>query len=344
MDTTHSLSLITPPILDKVLKAPHRKTDRQRELQAKILRLKEEKNALLLAHYYQRPEVQEIADFVGDSLQLSRKAAELDADMIVFSGVYFMAETAKILNPGRRVLIPEPGCGCSLADSCPPEAFREFVEAHPDHAVVTYINCSAEIKAMSDYVCTSANAMQVIDALPVDQPVIFAPDRNLGKYLQEYSGREFLLWDGSCHVHEAFSLDKLVELYRRYPDAWIIAHPECPENILNLAHYIGSTSGLIQFASGYPQDTFIVATEVGILHEMRKAVPEARLIPAPVGSGDKSCDFAVCEHMKLNTLEKIYDCLYLEAPELRLAASIMEKAALPIQRMLNLSMGMNAVL
>lgn len=336
MDTTNTLTLIRPPILDRVLKKASQRSAHLVELQEKIQKLKKEKNAVILAHYYQRPEVQDVADYVGDSLGLAKKAADIDADLIVFAGVYFMAETAKILNPEKKVLIPEPASSCSLAESCPSEAFQEFVEAHPDHIVVSYVNCSAEVKALSDYICTSSNALEVIQSLPEGRPVIFAPDRNLGNYLKQFSGREFLIWDGSCYVHEAFSIDKLVSLYKRYPDAWIIAHPECNADLLKYAHFIGSTAGLIEFARRYPRDTFIVATEVGILHQMQQEVPEALLIPAPT-AGYKGCEVSECAHMKLNTLEKIYDCLYLEAPQVRLSSSIMKRAEIPIRRMLELT-------
>lgn len=341
MDTEHTLTLAGPPMLEGILSEPARKSARQEELQEKILRLKKEKNAIILAHYYQRPEIQDIADYVGDSLGLSRMASDLEQELIVFAGVYFMAETAKVLNPDKKVLIPEPESSCSLANSCPPEAFRKFVEAHPDHLVVTYINTSAEIKALSDYVCTSTNALEIIQSLPEERPVIFAPDRNLGNYIRQFTGRDILLWNGGCHVHESFSISKLVQLYRQHPQAWVIAHPECEEEILRIAHFIGSTAGLIDFARRYPRDTFIVATEVGIIHQMKKAVPEARLIPAPTAGGC-GCNYAECAHMKLNTLEKLYHCLRLESPEVRLPRHIMERAAVPIRRMLDLSGRLNA--
>lgn len=336
MDTTHNLYPVQTPLLERLRKEIALRNSQQQELQEKIIRLKKEKNAVILAHYYQRPEIQDIADYVGDSLGLSKRAGEIEAEIIVFAGVSFMAETAKILNPDKKVLIPEPSAGCSLADSCPPETFAEFVKAHPDHLVVTYINCSAEVKALSDFVCTSSNALEVIQSLPEDRPVIFAPDRNLGKYLMQFSGRDFLLWDGSCYVHEAFDIEKLVQLCRKYPDAWIIAHPECEEDILHAAHFIGSTEGLLSFVKRYPEDTFIVATEIGILHEMRRQVPTATLIAAPA-EGPDGCNFSECSSMKMNTLQKIYDCLYLEAPQVLLSESIMDRARVPIRRMLDLT-------
>lgn len=305
-------------------------------LKSKILHLKKEKNAVILAHYYQRPEIQEVADYIGDSLGLSQQAADTDADIIVFAGVHFMAETAKILNPDKKVLLPDVAAGCSLADSCPPEAFASFVMAHPDHIVVTYINCSAEIKAMSDYVCTSSNAEKIIRALPSDRPIIFAPDKNLGKYLIQQTGRELLLWNGSCVVHEAFSMDKLFNLNRKHPDALIMAHPESEPHILKIAHYIGSTAGMITHARKFPKGKFIVATEAGILHEMQKEVPGAQLIPAPIHE-DNTCGCSECAFMKVNTLEKLYDCLYQEVPQIDLPKALIKEASVPIERMLELS-------
>lgn len=305
-------------------------------LHNKIKQLKKEKKAVILAHYYQRPEIQEVADHIGDSLGLSQQALDTDADIIVFAGVHFMAETAKILNPEKKVLLPDLTAGCSLADSCPPESFRDFVHSHPDHIVVTYINCSAEIKAMSDYVCTSSNAEKIIRSLPADRPIIFAPDKNLGKYLIQQTGRELLLWDGSCVVHEAFSMDKLFDLYRKHPDAMIMAHPESETHILKIAHYIGSTAGMIAHAKKFPKGKFIVATEAGILHEMQKEVPEALLIPAP-SHEDNTCGCSECAFMKVNTLEKLYDCLYRETPQVDLPKSLIQAASVPIERMLELS-------
>jgi quinolinate synthase len=305
-------------------------------LNEKIVQLKKEKNAIILAHYYQEPEIQDIADYVGDSLGLSQKAADTDADIIVFAGVHFMAETAKILNPEKTVVLPDLKAGCSLADSCPPEAFAKFLQAHPDHIVITYVNCSAEIKTMSDIVCTSSNALKIVESIPKDQPIIFAPDRNLGKYIIKKTGREMLLWDGSCVVHEAFCIDKLLDLYQKHPDAVIIAHPESEEHILKTATYVGSTSGMISFVKEHPKEKFIVATEAGILHKMKQEVPNTELIPAPAQE-DNTCACSECAYMKVNTLQKLYDCLLNESPKIEVSKVIREKALLPIQRMLDLS-------
>lgn len=305
-------------------------------LKEEIEKLKKEKNAVILAHYYQYPEIQDIADYVGDSLGLSQKAAETDSDVIVFAGVHFMAETAKILNPEKKVLLPDLNAGCSLADSCPPEQFGEFIKAHPGHTVITYVNCSAEVKALTDIVCTSSNALKIVESLPKDQPIIFAPDRNLGKYIQKETGRDMVLWDGSCVVHEAFSLDKLLELFKKHPDALIIAHPESEDHILKTANYIGSTAGMINFVKAHPDNKFIVATEVGILHKMQQEVPGAELIPAPIQE-DNTCACSECAYMKVNTLQKLYDCLLNETPEVSVPKETMEKALIPIQRMLDLS-------
>lgn len=306
------------------------------DLKHKILELKAKKNAVILAHYYQRPEIQEIADYVGDSLGLSQKAATTDADIIVFAGVHFMAETAKILNPTKKVVLPDLNAGCSLADSCPPDTFGGFVAAHPNHTVITYINCSAEIKAMSDLVCASSNALKMVNAVPEGKPIIFAPDKNLGKYIIKQTGREMLLWDGSCVVHEAFCIDKLLDLYQKNPGAVIIAHPESEEHILKTASYIGSTAGMINYVKEHPDTKFIVATEAGILHEMKKEVPNAQLIPAPIEE-DNTCACSECAFMKVNTLQKLYDCLNDESPEIIVSESIRERALLPIERMLELS-------
>tara|TARA_R110002050_G_scaffold283271_4_gene431602 strand:- start:3908 stop:4843 length:936 start_codon:yes stop_codon:yes gene_type:complete len=306
------------------------------DLKDKIIQLKAKKNAVILAHYYQRPEIQEVADYVGDSLGLSQTAAETDADIIVFAGVHFMAETAKILNPTKKVVLPDLNAGCSLADSCPPDRFGNFVASHPNHTVITYINCSAEIKAMSDLVCTSSNALKMVNSVPKDKPIIFAPDKNLGKYIIKQTGREMLLWDGSCVVHEAFCIDKLLDLYQKNPDAVIIAHPESEEHILKTASYIGSTAGMINYVKEHPDTKFIVATEAGILHEMKKEVPNAQLIPAPIEE-DNTCACSECAFMKVNTLQKLYDCLNNESPEINVTENIREKALLPIERMLELS-------
>ncbi|SHI30235.1 quinolinate synthetase [Arenibacter nanhaiticus] len=303
------------------------------DLKNNIIRLKQEKNAIILAHYYQRPEIQEIADYVGDSLGLSQKAADTDADIIVFAGVHFMAETAKILNPAKTVLLPDLKAGCSLADSCPPASFKKFKEQHPDHYVVTYINCSAEIKAMSDVVCTSSNAVQIVAAVPKDRPIIFAPDRNLGKYVAKKTGRDLLLWDGACEVHQAFSIDKLLTLYRKYPKAKIIVHPESEDHLLGIANFIGSTAQMIEYVKKQPGHDYIVATEAGILHKMQEAVPNTVLIPAPAKE-DNSCACSECAFMKVNTLEKIYDSLRHGAPEIQLPEALLAPALLPIQRML----------
>lgn len=304
-------------------------------LQDKIIALKQEKNAVILAHYYQDKAIQDIADFVGDSLELSRKASTTDADIIVFAGVYFMAETAKIVNPTKKVLIPDEKAGCSLADGCPPEDFKQFLSKYPNHTVVTYINCSAEVKTLTDIVCTSSNAKKVIASIPEDQPIVFAPDKNLGKYLIAETGREMVLWEGSCIVHEAFSLEKLIDLHKKYPTAKIIAHPESETHILQVAHYIGSTSGMINYVKESDQNIFIVATEAGILHKMQQDNPEKTLIPAPAKE-DNTCACSECAFMKLNTLEKLYNCLRDESPEVKLEPHIIEKALIPIQRMLAL--------
>jgi quinolinate synthase len=305
-------------------------------LKEKIENLKKEKNAVILAHYYQTPEIQEIADYVGDSLGLSQQAAETTADIIVFAGVHFMAETAKILSPEKIVILPDVNAGCSLADSCRPTSFRKLKEKHPNHTVVTYVNCSAEIKAMTDIVCTSSNALKIIESIPKDQPIIFAPDRNLGKYIMKQTGRDMLLWDGSCIVHEAFSIEKLLEMYKQHPDAAIIAHPESEGHILKTASYIGSTAGMIKYVKANPKGKFIVATEIGILHKMQQEVPEAVLIPAPAKE-DNTCACSECAFMKVNTLQKLYDCLLYECPQIEIPIQIREKALLPIERMLELS-------
>jgi len=306
------------------------------ELIAAINKLRKEKNAVILAHYYQNSDIQEIADFVGDSLELAKKAATTDAQLIVFAGVHFMAETAKILNPDKKVVLPDLDAGCSLADGCPPEEFRAFIQKHPEHVVVTYINCSAEIKTLSDLVCTSSNAKKIIESIPVNQPIIFAPDKNLGKYLIKETGREMVLWEGSCVVHEAFSFDKLVELYKKYPKAKIAAHPESESHILKLAHFVGSTSGILNYVKNQDAQTFIIATEVGILHKMKKEVPHKTLIPAPAYE-DNTCACSECAFMKINTLEKLYYCLRDEFPEVKIDENIRKKSLQPIEKMLALS-------
>ena len=307
-----------------------------KSLKERILELKKEKNAVILAHYYQESDIQDIADYVGDSLGLSQEAMKVDADIILFAGVHFMAETAKILNPTKKVILPDLKAGCSLAESCPPEDFKKFTEAHPDHIVITYVNCSAEVKALTDIVCTSANAVKIVESIPKETPIIFAPDKNLGKYIIEKTGREMLLWDGSCVVHEAFSFDKLIALYKENPDAKIIAHPESETHILKTANYIGSTAGMIEFVKKDPSHKFIVATEAGILHKMKQEVPEKILIPAPA-KDDNTCACSECGYMKMNTLQKVYDCLLNETPEITVPDDIMKKALIPIERMLELS-------
>lgn len=306
------------------------------DLKEKILELKKRKNAVILAHYYQEEAIQEIADFVGDSLELSRKASQVDADIIIFAGVYFMAETAKIVNPNKKVIVPDVKAGCSLADGCPPNEFKAFLEKYPNHTVVTYINCTAEVKTLTDIVCTSSNAKKVIASIPEGQPIVFAPDKNLGKYLIAETGRDMILWEGSCIVHEAFSLEKLIDLYKKHPTANIIAHPESETHILKVAHYIGSTSGMLNHVKNNPNDTFIVATEAGILHQMQLDNPTKTLIPAP-SKEDNTCACSECAFMKVNTLEKLYQCLQDESPEVHLDNEIIEKALLPIQRMLALN-------
>lgn len=307
-----------------------------KHLKEKILELKKQKNAVILAHYYQEADIQEIADYVGDSLGLSQEAAKVDADIILFAGVHFMAETAKILNPNKKVILPDLKAGCSLAESCPPELFGAFALKHADHMVVTYVNCSAEIKAMSDIVCTSSNAVKIVESIPEDVPILFAPDKNLGKYIMEQTGRKLLLWDGSCVVHEAFSLDKLIALHKKHPDAEIIAHPESETHILKTANYIGSTAGMIDYVKKSSNSKFIIATEAGILYKMQQEVPEKTLIPAP-SNEDNTCACSECAYMKMNTLQKVYDCLLNESPEIIVPETIREKALLPIERMLELS-------
>ena len=301
---------------------------------SEIKRLKMEKNAVILAHYYQNKEIQELADYLGDSLYLAKIAAEIEADIIVFAGVHFMAETAKIINPTKKVVLPDLKAGCSLADSCPPADFKKFKELHPEALVVTYINCSADIKALSDIVCTSSNAVQVINSIPKDKQIIFAPDKNLGRYLIKETGRDMILWEGSCIVHEAFSFEKIVTLFKEHPKAKFIAHPESESQVLDVAHYVGSTSGLLKFVQEDDATEFIVATEAGILHEMQKRAPYKTFIPAPVE--DDTCACSECAFMKLNTLEKLYLCLEHELPEILLEENLMRRARLPIERMLEI--------
>lgn len=304
------------------------------DLVAEIAKLKKEKNAVILAHYYQVDEIQDIADYLGDSLYLAKIAEQVDAEMIVFAGVHFMAETAKIINPTKKVVLPDLKAGCSLADSCPPDDFAAFKAQHPNAVVVSYINCSAEIKALTDIVCTSSNAVEVINSIPKDQPIIFAPDKNLGRYLISQTGRDLILWDGSCIVHEAFSFDKILALSHQYPEAKFIAHPESESQVLDFAHYIGSTSGLLNFVQTDASSSYIVATEAGILHEMQKRAPNKTFIPAPVS--DDTCACSECAFMKLNTMEKLYLCMKYELPEIQLDETLMAKARASIQRMLSL--------
>jgi quinolinate synthase len=299
-----------------------------------IEKLKKEKNAVILAHYYQEGDIQDIADYIGDSLGLSQQAAKTDADIIVFAGVHFMAETAKILSPNKKVLLPDVKAGCSLADSCPPHLFRKFKENYPDHLVITYVNCTAELKALSDIVCTSSNAVQIVESLPVDQKIIFGPDKNLGAYVAKKTGRDLVLWNGACMVHEIFSREKMTRLKERYPNAKVLAHPECEDIILQMADYVGSTTGILKYATNNPAKQFIVATEAGILHQMQKDNPDKTFIPAPPNN---NCACNDCPHMKRNTLEKLYLCLKNESPEIKVPKDIIEKAVKPIERMLEIS-------
>ncbi|NUN64734.1 quinolinate synthase NadA [Pseudanabaena biceps] len=299
-----------------------------------IADLKKEMNAVILAHYYQDPDLQDIADYIGDSLGLSQAAVNCQADVIVFLGVHFMAETAKILNPDKLVLLPDLDAGCSLADSCPPDRFAAFKAAHPDHLVISYINCSAEIKALSDIICTSANAVAIVNQIPADQPIIFAPDRNLGRYVMEKSGRDLLLWDGACIVHEIFSERKLIDLKLIHPQAEIIAHPECEANVLRHADFIGSTTGLLKYVQKSDRQEFIVVTESGVIHQMQKAAPHKKFIPAPPTS---NCACNECPYMRLNTLEKVYLAMKNRTPEIILNESIRQAALKPMQRMLAMS-------
>ena len=304
------------------------------DLFLEIERLKKEKNAIVLAHYYQESDIQDVADYIGDSLGLAQQAEKTTADLIVFAGVHFMAETAKILNPGKKVVLPDLKAGCSLADSAPGYLFKAFREKHADHLVISYINCSAEVKALSDIICTSSNAEKIVESIPKEQPIIFAPDRNLGAYLVKKTGRDMLLWDGACMVHEIFSLEKITRLKIRYPEAKLIAHPECEEPILRLADYIGSTTALLKYTTSDSSREYIVATEAGILHQMQLSSPEKSFIPAPPTN---NCACNDCPHMKLNTLEKLYLCMEYEQPELLMDPELMYAARKPIDRMLEIS-------
>lgn len=304
------------------------------DLFEEINKLKKEKNAVILAHYYQEPDIQDIADYIGDSLGLAQEAEKTDADMIVFAGVHFMAETAKILNPTKKVVIPDFKAGCSLSDSCPPPLFQKFKEQHPDHVVVSYINCSAGIKALSDVIVTSSNARIIVDSFPKDQKIIFAPDKNLGAYINKVTGRDMLLWNGACMVHEIFSLEHITKLKQQHPNAKFIAHPECEEHILKIADFVGSTTGLLKYTIENEATEFIVATETGILHQMEKSSPDKKFIPAPPDNG---CACNDCPHMKRNTLEKIYLCMKYETPDIIMDESLRLAAKKPIDRMLEIS-------
>jgi len=304
------------------------------ELILKIKQLQKEKNAIILAHYYQVPEIQDLADFVGDSLQLSQQAAKTDASIIVFAGVHFMAETAKILSPDKKVLLPDLEAGCSLANSCPPDEFKRFIDAHPGHRVVSYVNCSAGVKTMSDVICTSSNAKLIVDTFPQDAKLIFAPDKNLGAYINSKTGRNMVLWDGSCHVHNQLSDEKVIQLKVENPDAKLIAHPECRGPVLALADFIGSTAALLEFTKNDSNNRYIVATEGGIIHQMKKASPQKEFIVVPA---DETCSCNDCPYMKMNTLQKLYLCLKTESPQIDLDAEVMENARKPIVRMLEIS-------
>lgn len=304
------------------------------DLFAELEKLKKEKNAVILAHYYQEPDIQDVADYIGDSLGLAQNAASTEADIIVFAGVHFMAETAKILNPGKKVLLPDLKAGCSLSDSAPPPLFKAFKEKHPDHLVITYINCSAGMKALSDIICTSSNAQKIVESLPEDQKIIFAPDKNLGAFINKVTGRNMLLWNGACMVHEIFSLEKITKLKIRHPKAKLLAHPECEEPILAIADYVGSTTGILKYSQTDSSQEYIVATESGILHQMEKASPQKTFIPAPP---DNACACNDCPYMKLNTLEKLYLCLRYETPEIDMPEALRLAAKKPIDRMLEIS-------
>ena len=304
------------------------------DLFAEIEKLKKEKNAIILAHLYQEPDIQDIADYIGDSLGLAQQAANTTADMIVFAGVHFMAETAKILNPGKKVVIPDLKAGCSLSEGCPPPLFKKFKEQHPDHIVISYINCSAGIKALTDVICTSSNAKVIVESFPKDQKIIFAPDKNLGGWINRTTGRNMLLWNGACMVHEIFSLEKITRLKVRHPQAKLIAHPECEEPILRVADFVGSTTQLLQYCKHDPSQEFIVATEAGIIHQMMKQAPDKTFIPAPP---DNSCACNDCPHMKRNTLEKVYLCMKYGQPELQMEEGLRIQAKKSLDRMLEIS-------
>lgn len=306
-----------------------------KNLKEEIIRLKKEKGAVIMAHYYQKGEIQEIADYIGDSLALARQAAETDARIIIMCGVHFMGETAKILCPDRKVIIPDINAGCSLADSCPAEEYAEFIKNHPGHTVISYVNTTAKVKALTDIMVTSGNARKIVESLPKDEKIIFGPDRNLGEYINSVTGRNMVLWDGACHVHERFSLEKIVELKKEHPKAEILVHPECKKPLQMIADKVGSTAVLLKHAVESPANEFIVATESGILHEMTRMCPDKTFIPAP--PNDSTCACNDCSYMKLNTLEKLYNCLRYEQPEINIDEELAEKAKRPIERMLDLS-------
>lgn len=328
METTYDIDLNEKGFIDEPI-------DPSLDIVEAIQQLKKDKNAVILAHYYQESEIQDVADYIGDSLGLSQQAAKTEADVIVFAGVHFMAETAKILSPEKKVLLPDLKAGCSLSDSCPPHLFAKFKEQYPDHLVITYVNCTAELKALSDIVCTSSNAVQIVESLPADQKIIFGPDKNLGDYVIKKTGRDnIVLWNGACMVHEIFSQEKIDVLREEYPEAKLIAHPECENHILVNADYIGSTSGLLKYTKDNPATVFIVATESGIIYQMQKANPDKTFIPAPPNN---ACACNDCPHMKLNTLEKLYNCMKYELPEVTLEPDLIKKAQKPIERMLEIS-------
>ena len=309
--------------------------DKSIDLKAAINELKKEKNAVILGHYYQKGEIQDIADYIGDSLALAQIAAKTDADILVMCGVHFMGETAKVLCPDKKVLVPDLNAGCSLADSCPADKFAEFVKAHPGYTVISYVNTTAAVKAVTDVVVTSTNAKQIVESFPRDEKIILGPDRNLGNYINSITGREMLLWDGACHVHEQFSVEKIVELKAQYPDAVVLAHPECKSVVLKLADMVGSTAALLKYAVNSDKQRFIVATEAGILHEMQKKCPQKTFIPAP--PNDSTCGCNECNFMRLNTLEKLYNCLKYEFPEVTVDPEVAREAVKPIKRMLEIS-------
>jgi quinolinate synthase len=310
------------------------------DLFKEIQELKKEKNAILLAHYYQEPDIQDVADYIGDSLGLAQMAAKTSANIIVFAGVHFMAETAKILNPDKKVLLPDLKAGCSLSDSCPPPLFKAFKEKHPDHIVISYINCSAGIKALSDIICTSSNARKIVESLPEEQKIIFAPDKNLGAYINKVTGRNMVLWNGACMVHEMFSLEKISKLKTRHQHALLLSHPECEDAVLRISDFIGSTTQIIKYSKESKADTFIVATETGILHQMQKLSPNKTFIPAPP---DNACACNECPHMKLNTLEKLYLCMMYEQPEILMDEELRIASKKPIDKMLEMSVQLGII-